>query len=107
MTKLQLNISDIKEDFFGPRLEGCESVDSYLSKIDEKVSAYSLRADATETTTTGDDDLDTIPKMSKQEHVFYLLRGVLRNDWKVLLEILRNKPELHAKPEEVVTTLVA
>ena len=29
------------------------------------------------------------------------------DDWKVFLEILRNKPDLHVKPEEVVTKLVA
>ena len=40
--------------------------------------------------------------------VTYLLRGVPRNDdWKVFLEILRNKPGLRVKPEEVVTKLVA
>ena len=107
-TKLQLNIFDIREDLLNLRLEDCEGVDSYVSKIDEKVSAYNLCADSTETTATGGDDSDTIPKMSKQKHVFYLLRGVPRNDdWKVFLEILRNKPDLHAKPEEVVTKLVA
>ena len=75
-----------------------------MSKIDEKVSVYNLCADSM----TGSDDSDTIPKMSKQEHVFYLLRGVPRNDdWKVFLEVLRNKPDLPVKPEEVVTKLVA
>ena len=104
-TKLQLNIFDIREDLFGLRLEDCENVDSYVSKIGEKVSAYNLYADAAG---TRDDDSDTIPKMSKQEHVFYLLRGVPRNDdWRAFLEILRNKSDLHAKPEEVVTMLVA
>ena len=44
-----------------------------MSKIDEKVSAYNRCADSTGTTGGG---LDTIPKMSKQEHVFYSLRGV-------------------------------
>ena len=37
----------------------------------------------------GGDNSDTIPKMSKQEHVFYFLRGVLGgDDWKAFLEIL-------------------
>ena len=72
-TKLQLNIFDIREDLLNLRLEDCEGVDSYVLKIDEKVSAYNLCADSTETTATGGDDSDTIPKMSKQEHVFYLL----------------------------------
>ena len=105
-TKLQLNIFDIREGLLNLRLEDCETVDSYVSKIDEKVSAYNLCADSTGTTATGGDDSDTIPKISKQEHVFYLLRGVPRNDdWKVFLEILRNRPDIHAKPEEVVTKL--
>ena len=106
--QLQLNIFDIREDLFNLRLEDCETVDSYVSKLVEKVSAYNLCADSTGTTETGGDDSDTIPKMSKQEHVFYLLRGAPRNDdWMVFLEILRNRPDVHAKPEEVVTRLVA
>ena len=107
-TKLQLNILDIREDLLNFRLEDCEGVDSYISKIDEKVSVYNLCADSTGTTETGGHDLDTIPEMSKQEHVFYLLRGVPRNDeWKVFLEIPHNKSDLHVKPEEVATKLVA
>ena len=100
-TKLQLNAFDIREDLLNFRLEGCENVDSYVPKIDEKVSAYNLCADSTGTTATGGDDSDTISKMSKQEHVFYLLGGVPRNDdWEVFLEVLRNKPDLHVKPEK-------
>ena len=72
-TKRQLNMFDIREDLFNLRLEDCETVDSYVSKKDEKVSAYNLCADSTRTTATGGDDSDTTPKMSKQKHVFYFL----------------------------------
>lgn len=88
----------------GLKLEDCRGVDSYVSKIDEKVSAYNLCADST---ATGGDVSGAIPKKSRQEHVFYLLRGVPRkDDWNGFLEILGSKPDRHVKPDEVVTQLM-
>ncbi|KAF8535289.1 hypothetical protein BDD12DRAFT_856103 [Trichophaea hybrida] len=105
-TKLQLNIFDIREDLINTKLEDCDSVDAYASKINGKVAEYNLCAEPTDTDAT---TADTIPKMSKQEHVFYLFRGIPRDDdWRVILEIMRDKSDsIATKPEEVVTKLIA
>ena len=65
-------------------------------------------------TTTDTDPADTdanaktIAKMSEQEHIFYLLRGVPRNDeWKVFPEFIMDKNAIMtATPNEIVTKLV-
>jgi hypothetical protein len=46
--------------------------------------------------------------MSEQEHIFYLLRGIPRNDeWKVFLELMMDKnASMTATPDQIVTKLV-
>jgi hypothetical protein len=46
--------------------------------------------------------------MSEQEHIFYLLHGIPRNDeWKVSLELMMDKnATMTATPDEIVTKLV-
>jgi len=46
--------------------------------------------------------------MSEQEHIFYLLRGVPRNNgWKVFLELMMDKnATMTAMPDDIVTKLV-
>jgi hypothetical protein len=46
--------------------------------------------------------------MSDQEHIFYLLCGIPRNDeWKVFLELMMDKnATMTATPDEIVTKLV-
>jgi hypothetical protein len=46
--------------------------------------------------------------MSEQEHIFYLLRGISRNDeWKVSLDLrMDNNATMTATPDEIVTKLV-
>ena len=62
----------------------------------------------TDTDATNTDSAKTITKLSEQEHIFYLLRGIPRNDeWKVFLELMMDKnATMTATPDEIVTKLV-
>jgi len=89
-TKLKLNIFEIREDLWSIKLQGCGDIDNYASPIDRNVKDHNLCAGPTTPSTTDTDaDTDsakTIAKMSNQEHIFYLLCGIPRNDeWKVIL----------------------
>ena len=113
--KLELNVFDIREDLYNMKLEGSGSMDSYAFAVNQKVNDYNLCASpgikGPESTqaAAGTASMEAIPKMSQQEHVFYLLRGLPRNDdWKVFIEIMRDKDgTISMKPEEVVTKLLA
>jgi hypothetical protein len=60
------------------------------------------------TDTDATDSAKAIPKMSEQEHIFYLLRGIPRNDeWKVFLKLMMDKnATMTATPDEIVPKLV-
>jgi len=115
-SKLKLNIVEIREDFWSIKLQDCGDVDNYASQIDRKIKNYNLCAKPTATSTAGTDAADTdtdvnakaITKMSEQEHIFYLLRGIPRNDeLKVFLELMMDKnATMTATPNEIVTKLV-
>jgi len=112
-SKLKLNIFEIREDIWGIKLQDCGDVDNYASRIDRKVKDYNLCAGPTAPSTTDTDATDTdsaktIAKMSEQEHIFYLLRGIPRNDeWKVFLVLMMDKNAMMtATPDEIVTKLV-
>jgi len=111
-SKLKLNIFEIGEDLWSIKLQDCGDVDNYVSQIDRKSKDYNLCAGPTTPSTT-DTDADThsgktIAKMSEQEHIFYLLRGIPRNDkWKVIRELMMDKnATMTATPDEIVTKLV-
>jgi hypothetical protein len=44
-------------------------------------------------------------KMSEQEHIFYILRGIPRNnEWNVFLEVMvDNNPMTPARPDEIIS----
>jgi hypothetical protein len=109
-SKLKLNIFEIREDLWSIKLQDCGDVDNYASQIDRKVKDYNLCAgpSTTDTDATDTDSAKTIAKMSEQEHSFYLLRGIPRNDkWKVFLELMMDKnTTMTATPDEIVTKLV-
>jgi len=108
-SKLKLNILEIREDLWSIKLQDCGDVDNYASRIDRKVKDYNLCARPTTTDTDADtDSAKTIAKMSEQEHIFYLLRGIPRNDeWKVFLELMMDKnATMTTTPDEIVTKLV-
>ena len=73
--------------FYNMKLEGSGSIDSYAFAINQKVNDYNLCAApgakrpepglAQGPVSTA--PVDAIPKMSQQEHVFFLLRGLPRN----------------------------
>jgi len=108
-SKLKLNIFEIREDLWSIKLQDCGDVDNYASLIDRKVKDYNLCAGPSTTDTATDtDSAKTIAKMSEQEDIFYLLRGIPRNDeWKVFLELMMDKnATMTATPDEIVTKLV-
>jgi hypothetical protein len=81
-----------------------------------KSRIYNLCTGPTATSTAGTDAADTdtdanamtIARMSEQQHIFYLLPGVPRNEeWKVFLELMMDKnATMTATPDEIVTKLV-
>ena len=110
---MKLNIFEIREDLWRIKLQDCRDVDNYASQIDRKIKDYNLCAGPTPPSTTDTDatDMDsakTIAKMSEQEHIFYLLHGIPRNDeWKVFLELMMDKnTTMTATPNEIVTKLI-
>jgi len=112
-SKLKLNIVEIREDLWSIKLQDCGDVDNYASQIDPKVKDYNLCAGPTAPTTTDTDATDTdsaktIAKMSEQQHIFNLLRGIPTNDeWKVFLELrMDENATMTATPDEIVTNLV-
>jgi len=80
-SKLNLNVFEIGEDLWSIKLEDCGDVDNYASRIDWKVEDYNLCArPLTADTDTDADTAKTIANMSEQEHIFYLLRWIPRNN---------------------------
>jgi hypothetical protein len=88
MSRMKLNIFEIREDLWSIKLQNCGDVDNYASQIDRKVEDYNLcvrpTATSSNATEAADTDTDlnakTIAKMSDHEHIFYLLCGIRRND---------------------------
>jgi len=115
-SKLKLTIFEIREDLWSIKLQDCRDVDNYASRIDRKIKDYNLCTALTATLTAGTDAADTdtdantktIAKMSEQEQIFYLLRGIPRNDKrKVFVELMMDKnATMTAMPDEIVTKLV-
>jgi len=113
-SKLKLNIFEIREDHWSIMLQDCGDVDNYASQTNRKVKDYNLSAGPIAPSTAGTEAADTdanaktIANMSEQEHIFYLLRGIPRNDeWKVFLELRMDKnATMTATLNEIVTKLV-
>ena len=108
-SKLKLNMVEIRDDLWSIKLQDCGNVDNYALRIDRRVKDYDLCAGPTTTDTDADtDSAKTISKMSEQEHIFYLLRRIPRNDeWKVFLELMMDKnTAMTATPNGIVTKLV-
>jgi len=111
-SKLKLNIFEIREDLWSIKVQDCGDINNYASRIDRAVKDYNLCAGPTTPTTTDTnadtDSAKTITRMSEQDHIFYLLRGIPRNDeWKVFLELIMDKnPTMTTTPDEIVTKLV-
>jgi hypothetical protein len=107
-SKLKLNIFEIREDLWSIKLQDCGDVDNYALQIDRKVKDYNLSSGPTTTDTNATDNAKTIAKMSEQEHILYLVRGILWNDeCKVFLELMMDKKAtMTATPNEIVTQLI-
>jgi len=67
-----------------------------------------LTAPLTTDTDADTDSAETNAKMSEQEHIFYLLRGIPRkNEWKVIMELMMDKnATMTTTPDEIVTKLI-
>jgi hypothetical protein len=106
-SKLKLNIFEIREDLWSIKLQDCADDNNYASRIDRNIKDYNLCAGPS-TTDTDVDTAKTIAKMSEQEHIFNLLRGMPRNNgWIVYLELMIDKnATMTAAPNEIVTKLV-
>jgi len=100
--KLKFNVFQIREELLGIRLEDCDDVDTYALRIDQKVKDYNL---CSEPSTS---DAKTLAKMTDEEHVSYLLRGIPRNDdWQFFLELMMDKNATATlTPDEIVIKLV-
>jgi hypothetical protein len=107
-SKLKLNIFGSREYHWSIKLQDCGDVDNYALRIDRNVQDFNHYAGPTTTDTNGDANANTIAKMSEQDHIFYLLRWVPRNNLlKVFLELMRGKiATMTATSDEIVTQLV-
>jgi hypothetical protein len=112
-SKLKRNIFEIKENLSSIKLQDWGDVENYALRIDRKVKDYNLCAGPTAPSTTDTDATDTesaktIAKMSEQEPIIYLLRGIPRNDkWKVFAELMMDKnATMTATPDEIINKLV-
>ena len=108
-SKLKLNIFEIRIDLWSIKLQDCGDVDNYALQIDRKVKDYNLCTGPMTSDTDADtDSAKTITKMSEQGHIFYLLRGIPRNnEWKVFLELMMDiNTTMTATPDEIVTKLI-
>jgi hypothetical protein len=102
-SKLKLNVFQIREELLQIKLEDCGDVETYASRIDRKVKDYNL---CSEPSTAA--NAKSVGRMMDEEHVFYLLRGIPRNDdWKFFLELMMDKNVTATlTPDEIVTKLV-
>jgi len=99
---LKFDVFQIREELLEIRLEDCDDVDAYALRIDQKMKDYNL---CSEPSTL---DVKTSAKMTDKEHVFYLLRGIPRNDdWQFFLELMMDKNATATlTPYEIVIRLV-
>jgi hypothetical protein len=108
-SKLDFNIFMIGEDIGSIRLPDCGDVNNYALRIDWIVKDYTLcTGPLTTDTATEMDFAKTITKMGEQEHIFYLLHGIPRNDeWKCFLELMMDKnTTMTAIPDAIVSKVV-
>jgi hypothetical protein len=101
--QMKFNVFQIRVELLGIRLEDCDDVDTYTLWIDQKVKNYNLRSEPSSSNATR-----TSGKMNNQEHVFYLLRGIPRNDeWQFFLKLMMDKNVTATlTPDEIVIKLV-
>jgi hypothetical protein len=103
--RLKFNVFQIRKELLGIRLEDCDDVDSYSLRINQKVKDYNL---CSEPSTSSSDATRTLAKITNEEHQFYLLHGIPRNDdWQFFLELMMDKNGTATlTPDEIVIKLV-
>ena len=100
---MKFNVFQIREELLGLRLEDCDEVDTYALQINQKVNDYNLHSEQSSSDVT-----KTLAKMTDEEHVFYLLRGIPRNDdWQFCLVLIMDmNTKATLTPDEIVIKLV-
>jgi len=108
-----LNIFEIREDLWSIKLPDCTDVDNDALWIDWKVIDYNLCGEptapsTTDTDTAHTDSAKTLVKMSEQELIFDLLRGIPRNnECKCFLGLIMDEnAKVTTAPHEIVTKLL-
>ena len=101
--KLKFNVFQIWQKLSGIGLEECDDVETYALQIDQTVTDYSLCSEP-----SSSDATRTLVEISDEAHVFYLLRGIPRNDnWEIFLELIMDQNAMAMlTPNDIVMKLV-
>jgi len=110
-SKMKLKMFEMREDLQSIKLADCRDDDNNASRIDPEVKDCNHLDGPT---TTDTDAANTNPnamkiaKISEQQHIFYLLRGMRRTDqWKVFVEHLMDKnATMSTSPDAIIIKLV-
>jgi len=101
-SKVKLNVWALRDEMSAVRLDDCENVQDYASKIQGYVNDFNLCANSDSSTGGG----GTMPK---SEHTYYLMKGIPKDDdWRFFTQLMYDKIDTLAdKPEEIVTKMKA
>jgi hypothetical protein len=102
-SKVKLNVWALRDQMSVGRLSDCENVQEYTSKMRCDVNDFNLCGDTDSSSCTGS---GTMPK---NEHTYYLLKGIPKDDdWRFFTQLMYDKIDTLAdKPEEIVTKMKA
>jgi hypothetical protein len=98
-SKVKLNVCALQDEMSAVRLNDCENVQEYTSKILSYVNDINLCADTDSSTCSG--------TMPKSEHPYYLMKGIPKDDdWRFFTQLVNDKIDTLAdKPQEVVVKM--
>jgi len=98
-TKVKLNVWALRDEMSAVKLNNCENVQEYASKIQGHVNDFNLCTDSS----TGSG------MMPKCEHSYYLMQSIPKDDdWRVFTQLMYDKIDTLAdKLEEIVTKMKA
>jgi len=100
-SKVKLNVWALRDEMSAVRLSDCENIQGYASKIQSYVNNFNHLADTDSSTGSG--------TMPKSEHIYYLMKGVPKNDdWRFFTQVMHDKIETLAnQPEEIIVMMKA
>jgi len=102
-SKVKLNVWALRDEMSAVKLNDCENVQEYASKIQSYVNDFNFCADTDSTSSTGSGT------MLRSEHTYYLMKGVPKDDdWRFFTQLMYDKIDTLAdKPEAIVTKMKA